>query len=48
MKKQIFDLETILVREGLVFLLTHKEISAESDSNKPEAFARSQSLLHVK
>lgn len=48
MKKQLFDLETMLVQGGLVFLFTHIESSAESDSNKPEGFERSESLLHVK
>tara|TARA_B110000467_G_C18130899_1_gene373253 strand:- start:449 stop:574 length:126 start_codon:yes stop_codon:yes gene_type:complete len=41
-------LGAILVQKGLAFLFTHKEIRAESDSNKSEGFIRSESLSHIK
>ena len=38
MKKYLFGLGTMLVGAGLMFVLMHGEVSAESEVNKPDIF----------
>ena len=38
MKKYLFGLGAMLVGAGLMFVLMHGEVSAESEVNKPEPF----------
>jgi len=38
MKKYIFGLGAMLVGAGLMFVLMHGEVSADSKSSKPESF----------
>ena len=38
MKKYLFGLGAMLVGAGLMFVLMYGEVSAEDESNKPDAF----------
>ena len=42
MKKYLFGLGAMVVGAGLMFVLMHGEVSADSEANKPEEFVCSQ------
>ena len=45
MKKYLLGFIAMLVGAGLTFTLTHTEVSAESEGNKPEPFACSRKYI---
>jgi hypothetical protein len=45
MKRYLLGLGTMLVGAGLMFTLTHTEVSAESEGRKPEPFACSRKYI---
>jgi hypothetical protein len=45
MKKYLFGLGAVLVGVGLMFIVTHAEVSAEIEANKPEPFACSRKYV---
>ena len=45
MKRYLLGFISMLVGAGLTFTLTHTEVSAESERNKPEPFACSRKYI---
>jgi NAD(P)H-hydrate repair Nnr-like enzyme with NAD(P)H-hydrate dehydratase domain len=43
-KKYLFGLGTMLVGAGLMFVFTHTEVNAESETNLPDAFVCSTDM----
>ena len=45
MKRYLLGLGAMLVGAGVIFIFAHKEVSAESEGNKPEPFACSRKYI---
>jgi hypothetical protein len=45
MKRYLLGLGAMLFGAGVIFIFTHKDVSAESEGNKPEPFACSRKYV---